>query len=257
MSLGPFRSCIDKHALPFLLSFLIVFSSTAIHSQSETEANDQAEVHDSSTHQLEENPASFLTLLGLVQGHLLAGVLLYADDLPALAATHMKHPSDELYEELTVYFGEFDCPPFATELSNLASAVTGLETLSSVREKYSLVFKAIERCEQRAGADDPIIIEQTIIALLENAHMEFRIGVNEIGEVVDKHEYQDAWGFSQVAQYLARKEVFQASLNEDERTELKELFRSLEPLWPSLNEDQLENFDLSVLETFLANRSER
>lgn len=201
-----------------------------------------------------EEAASFLTKLGLIRGHLLAGIELYRNDLPAMAETHMKHPQDEIYSELLEYFERFGCSGFADELTDLTNAVVSQHSVALIEEKHGLVSSAISNCEPQRFTSEPAVINQVIVRLLSNVKEEFEIGVNTEGQVVDKHEYQDAWGFTQVALGYAVSDELASALNDAARDEYQQLFSSLQQHWPSLNEDQLESVDLSALSDFLANR---
>lgn len=227
--------------LVFMLS--VAFGAEHDFSQDGKPANVESEA---------ERAADFLAKLGLIRGHLLAGAELYNNNLPALAETHMKHPQDEIYSELLSSFEHFGCAGFADELTNLTKAVIARKSQEAVSARHDFVKAAIGRCEPAKFRNDPTVISQVIVELLINVKEEFDIGVNVEGKVVDLHEYQDAWGFSQVALSYFNSPAFSESLTDVNRNELRQVFDSLSPHWPSLNEKQLESVNQATLNDFLA-----
>lgn len=140
---------------------------------------------------------ALLTALGLVEGHLRAGAGLYAEGRTEMAAGHMKHPGDEIYAGLTPMLEAAGAPGFADELAALAAAVEGGASPGEVEEAHGRVLAAIETARAAAKAS-PHEQAEAIEALLREAAEEYEVGVVG-GMVAELHEYQDAWGFTQVA----------------------------------------------------------
>jgi len=66
---------------------------------------------------LATDDAAYLVQLGLIRGHLRVGHALLEGGADAAAATHSKHPSDELYADLEGAFEARGKPGFAPALA--------------------------------------------------------------------------------------------------------------------------------------------
>ena len=196
---------------------------------------------------LTTDDAAYLTQLGLLRGHLMVGFELYQRSLSEMSATHMKHPNEELYADLIPAFEVRGCEGFADELSNLALVVSDHEAIDVVASSYELLSASIGRCEAVAERGDRTVVMKVVMSLLTNALLEYEIGVVN-GSINNVHEYQDAWGFTQVASEYARLPVF---LTDDEgrlvSRRLQQLITSLDPLWPSLNPTSIDEPKVSSL----------
>ncbi len=179
--------------------------------------------------------AAYLTQLGLIRGHLAVGYALYQRELPDLAETHMKHPRAEIYEAVVPAFEARGCGGFAEGLTALTAAVTGRATQAEVTAAYDGLVAGIAGCERSAAIDDPLVVTRVIENLLRTAGVEYQIGVID-GAIDNLHEYQDAWGFTQVAAALARSPAFAENPAATAVAgQLQELIAGLAGLWPSLN----------------------
>ncbi|MEM7217406.1 MAG: hypothetical protein AAF515_03505 [Pseudomonadota bacterium] len=182
-----------------------------------------------------EDDAAYLTQLGLIRGHLAVGRALYAADLPDLAATHMKHPRAEIYADLEEAFESRGCGGFANELSALAAAVTGKQSKAAVESAYATLLSGIAACEQSDTDVTPKVAATVIENLLRTAGDEYAIGIVE-GAINNLHEYQDAWGFTQIAAEWARDGAFASSPRATAVAgQLQDIVAGLNNLWPSLN----------------------
>lgn len=144
-----------------------------------------------------EDKVAYMSALLAIKGHLTSGVELYAEGDAAGAATHMKHPKDELYAKLEPAFKAYGAKGFGAELDALAASVAGGEALGVVMEKQGAAFAAVDKAAAAAtlSARDQLL---AIAALMQMAGSEFDLGVKH-GAVVSLHEYQDAHGFLKVA----------------------------------------------------------
>ena len=223
-------------------SQFIFFSASYVQAQAvdssrlaeEVTASNQAKVD------LTTDDAAYLTQLGLLRGHLLVGFELYRRSIPEMSETHMKHPKEELYSDLIPAFESRGCDGFADELTELASVVASRAATEVVTSKFELLSAAIRQCEGVAEYEDQAVVIQVVRNLLRNALIEYEIGVID-GSIDNVHEYQDAWGFTQIARNYARSPAF---LENDEgrlvTRQLQNLISSLEPLWPSLNPSSVD-----------------
>lgn len=181
------------------------------------------------------DPVAYLGQLGLVRGHLLVGRELYRRGELEAARSHMKHPSDELYATLVSAFQTRGVPGFAAELERLATLVEGTSTDADVETAYIALVAAIDNSEQpaRAAATHSAGTDLRVAAyLVKTAGEEYAIGVVD-GRVVTPHEYQDAFGFVQVARSLVESVAAPAG-GEDALRRARAAFSGLDHAWPSL-----------------------
>ena len=182
---------------------------------------------------------SYLTNLALAQGHLFVGLTLYRQGASDHAKTHMKHPEDELYTDLLPAFNEKGIKGFDASLKILTLAVEYDSAQEVVYEAFRLVDSEIERVRKVVEADKKTQME-VITQLLMAAAEEYEVSIQD-GLVVDHHEYQDAYGFTQIARTLLYRLTLQACGTEAFSTEafrelqaLQEDFKHLDSAWPSL-----------------------
>lgn len=196
---------------------------------------------------LSTNDIAYLTQLGLIRGHLLVGHKLYQQDLPDLAETHMKHPQEEIYSSIEPAFASRGCTGFADELSQLAESVGSRAPSDSVAKTYSALSEAISACEQVVESIEPSTAIKVIENLLRTAGVEYQIGVID-GKMNNLHEYQDAWGFTQIAAEWTRNSVFVSSADAIVvSARLQDLIAGLDPMWPSLDAESVAEGDADQL----------
>lgn len=192
-----------------------------------------------------DDRSDYLKDLGLVEGHMLAGVALYkAGDLAA-AKTHMKHPGDEIYAELMPHFARLGVKGFADELEAVAKSIEANATAGEVDRLMAELHAEI--VESRSAALTARETAKVISLLLREAAEDYEKGIKE-GQVADAHEYQDAWGFTQSAKSVL------ADLAEAEREEhpgpIGEITAELakaEAVFPDVSGKQAGTADSSVL----------
>ena len=227
--------------------FTIAISEAEEDDVDSTDAAGKANAATSAQVALMTDDAAYLTQLGLLRGHLMVGYELYQQALPEMSETHMKHPGEELYADLIPAFESRGCEGFADELTDLAHVVSDRDTSEAVAASYEMLSASIGRCEAVAERENRAIVMQVISNLLSNALLEYEIGVVD-GAINNVHEYQDAWGFTQVASAYAQLPVF---LNDGEGQligrRLQRLITSLDPLWPSLNPTRIDDPTVSTL----------
>ena len=179
------------------------------------------------------NDVAYLSQLGLMRGHLKVGSFLYENGHPELASTHMKHPEMELYSSLVEAFRKRDCRGFAPELEALSNAVNGGDTAELVDKLYESVVDKIANCESRVTSS-PRKNVAVIESLLRTAGEEYAIGV-VAGRIENLHEFQDAWGFTQVAKVLSRSSLFaDGDRSVAVAAQIQSIIEDLTPMWPDL-----------------------
>ena len=176
---------------------------------------------------------AYLTNLALVRGHLNVGVDLYGRGAVEAAATHMKHPGDELYASLVPALRARGAPGFAEELERLALLVEAGAPADRVMAAHRVLEKAIADHEGAVAATLSHRL-QVVVALVRTAAEEYEIGVVD-GEVVNAHEYQDALGFVRIARALVD------GLGEEERARagaavatIRAQLDGIESAWPDV-----------------------
>ncbi len=181
-----------------------------------------------------EDDVAYLTQIGLMRGHLWVGHQLYLNDLPLMAETHMKHPKAELYSTLIDAFEVRGVAGFAKPLGQLADRVGARAPLEEVQAAYEQLQAQITACEQGANVNSAGTVAQVIAALLRTAGDEYAIGV-VAGTVDNLHEYQDAYGFTEIAKLWARSPAFAA---DDQSVAvaagIQDILDELAPMWPGL-----------------------
>jgi hypothetical protein len=182
---------------------------------------------------LATDDVGYLTQLGLMQGHLTVGVALYGQGASDDAKVHMKHPQDELYASLLPALEARKAKGFDAELSALAADVEGGKPAAEAEKDLAQVVVAIDHARAAAPASLKTKLE-VVLALTRAAADEYAQGVKD-GVVVNRKEYEDAWGFVTVAKSLLD------GLSKAERKEankaykkIKAALETLSPAWPNV-----------------------
>lgn len=193
------------------------------------------EGHDHGSPKVFKDDLTYLTHLGLVRGHLHVGIELYKSEYYENAKRHMKHPKSELYSAMIPTFKAKKADGFAIELANLALSVEGNEDLNLVAKNYKILLDAISQNEKIVDNKSNSFNEKISLvkALLEIAAEEYAIGIVD-GNVENKFEYQDAFGFTTVAKNILEETNSLSSLQESKKNRILEIIDNLSSLWPAL-----------------------
>ena len=171
---------------------------------------------------------AYLLRVGLMRGHLLVGHALYGLGALDAARTHSKHPTDELFAGMAAEFAARGAAGFGPELQAHATASQS-DDAATVGKAYAALTEAMSRAEDAVEAP-PGMVARLIVALLREAADEYAVGIVD-GKLADAHEYQDAYGFTQVALAWAQRAgrsdggVF---------LRMAERIEALSALWPDL-----------------------
>ena len=157
--------------------------------------------------------------LAFMAGHVRAGMALYRADELEMAAPHLLHPVSETHqaereglEELGFDHSLYVRVSRALEANRPAVDIKNL--LAETETNLALVTS-------RAGGDHLTIIEFLLRTIVD----EYSLSIND-GRLTDVGEYQDAFGFSQVAIEHAR------ALSVSQRGDLLDALQQLAALWP-------------------------
>jgi len=159
--------------------------------------------------------------VAFMSGHVMAGLKLYRDGHPDLAAKHLLHPVSEMHssERAGMDGIGFDETPYLAVSKALEDGVAAAELAPQI----AAVEANISLLADRAGGDP----KDTITFLLTTTLDEYKAGVDS-GAVVNAGEYQDAWGFVQVA--LETASAF--GNDTPDALELQNELNILAGLWP-------------------------
>lgn len=204
---------------------------TAVDSEAAPAAENSGETSGASN-ALTTDHVAFLHRLGLIRGHLHAGHALYVNGYANMAATHMKHPRDELYAGLVPAIEARGFQPFDDRLTALKDAVESGADGDEVTEAWREIDEAIETIERgvNASAADEL---RAVADMLETAAEEYAIGVVD-GVVDNEHEYQDAWGFMQISLERVGQIAATTDVERSATAQAGVIISSLADLWPEL-----------------------
>jgi hypothetical protein len=178
---------------------------------------------------LTRSDAAYLTQLALIRGHLNVGVELYRVGDRKAAATHMKHPDDELYAALKPALAKRRAPGFDKELHRLAERVEKNAPPAEVDAAYNALLAAIAKAEAAVAKPTAQQIGEVINNLVRTTANEYRAAVAD-GQVAEPHEYQDALGFVRTAEdWLQKLEASRA--NPSVVAEIRNQIALIKPAW--------------------------
>jgi len=190
---------------------------------------------------------AYLTQIGLMRGHLWVGHELFKSGRADMSATHMKHPKAELYSTLTDAFAARGVPGFAQELQALADIVEANADAAEEQASYDALLTAITTNEQGADTRSSRVIGEVIIGLLRTAADEYAIGIKD-GRVNNLHEYQDALGFTRIAQQWAKSAAFTSDTSAAAAAaRIQQLLSDLDVMWPQLAPEGALDFKAAQL----------
>ena len=184
---------------------------------------------------LAEDDLAYQAQLGLMRGHLFVGNALYQQGFIEHAKTHMKHPESELYADVADVLIGRGGQGFAAQLSQLADAVNNEQGDAAVAAAYAEIETAIKQHEALIADDNKQAINQMLVAasLIRIAADEYAIGIVD-GKTSNVHEYQDAYGFTQVSLELVDSIDSEDLAVKVAQKKVKDLIGETAPLWPSI-----------------------
>ncbi len=161
-----------------------------------------------------ENRLAFMT------GHVKAGIALYRAGEPAMGAPHLLHPVSETHQAERA---GLDALGFnASIFEAVSAALEAGKPAAEVEPQLKAAEENLNAVAAKAGGDTAAIITYLMGVIVE----EYTIAIGD-GKVTDPGEYQDAWGFAQVARDRA------ASLPDSTRDGVIEEIDTLIALWPA------------------------
>ncbi len=178
---------------------------------------------------------AYLTHLGLMRGHLFVGNALYQAGHVEHAKTHMKHPESELYGDIEPAFATRGGEGFASQLEALANAVEGEQGDRAVADAYAAVTNAIANHEGLVAEANASAVAKLklVAALLRVAGEEYGIAVVD-GKMENAHEYQDAYGFTQIAKAIVGGAANNDATAATALDKVAGILAGLDGMWPTL-----------------------
>jgi hypothetical protein len=194
-----------------------------------------------------DDQPDFIAALGLVEGHMRAGIALYKAAQADAAMVHLKHPADELYVALTPKLEARKARGFAAELEAVSAAVSAKATPAEVDALFEKMKTAIATSRGEGEAVSAHVMASAVLILLRNAAAEYAVGVVD-GKVKDAKEYQDAWGFVQAAKsIMADISKLEREEHPEPLAEIDAELAKLDGLWPDLAGAKLIDADPRLL----------
>lgn len=137
-----------------------------------------------------ENRLAFMT------GHVQAGISLYRAGEASMAAPHLLHPVSETHQAERAGLDSlgFDASIFEA----VSAALDAGKPASEIEPQLKAAEENLDAVASKAGGDPTQIIQYLMGVIVE----EYTIAITD-GRVSDPGEYQDAWGFAQVAKKRA------------------------------------------------------
>lgn len=176
----------------------------------------------------------FLTLLALMEGHMDVGKRLLHLSHHEMAMPHFHHPYLEVYEAVEKDLTARGVPPFETTLKDLGRAGDS-RNAEKISHEYAEAKEAIAKARAAIPAearDSAKVQLQAAIALLKAAAHEYEEAVRD-GMFSVVEEYQDGWGFVQVAERtIAGVSAQIRNISPDVDDRIKEHLRALKRAWP-------------------------
>ena len=178
-----------------------------------TESDEQSEIGHTVGSLPLEHRLAFMT------GHVKAGLALYRAGAPEQAAPHLLHPVSETHksERQGLEALGFKASLFET----VSEALEKGRPASEIEQQLTVAEENLDSVARKAGGDTAGIIRFLMTTIVE----EYSIAITD-GVVTDPGEYQDAFGFAQVA----KKHAENLDANHKEAA-LKEI-NDLISLWP-------------------------
>jgi hypothetical protein len=156
----------------------------------------------------------------------------------------MKHPGDELYDDLKLHFEEMKVPGIGAELAEIAKIVEGGATAEDAAAAFQRFLAAVKA--SRGGELSSSETAEVIEALVRTSADEYAEGVKD-GKVINAHEYQDAWGFILAANALLQEVSAEEREEHKEFAEIADQLAALQPLWPDVSGKSAIEADPSLL----------
>lgn len=165
--------------------------------EAEQPSNAGSESEGAAMAEITSDKAVYLSALQIVRGHLRAGVELYAFGDRDLGPQHLRHPQAEILTTLAPAFAAFGATSIEPAIDALAAAGEAGASPAEIATLEAAAFASVAN----AGASANPGLKDRLLAVAKTltvAGDEYSVAVND-GQIVNLHEYHDAYGFIAVA----------------------------------------------------------
>ena len=183
----------------------------------------------------------YMTVLGLMKGHLIAAEELIAAGNYEQAEPHIGHPVEELYGDIEPVLpekGVEDFKPTLNQLHDLIKTAPESPEIQTLFDETSAELDTAIAALPEEQANSPEFVLDVIVEMLKNAATEYEAAIvdNQFVEVV---EYQDSRGFVLYADQLYQTVAEQhAQDNPEGHQVVTESLAELQTAWPSIEPPQ-------------------
>ncbi len=179
-----------------------------------------------------DSDVTFLAQLAMIEGHLLAGTVLYRMGEKEMAMLHVEHPVAEIYGTLEPALINKNSKGFKAEITELVEAMRH----DLPKQKTEPLLQPIKSkiAALRALHSAPADIAASVAVIMQLSALEYQEGVLD-GQVTEAYEYQDAWGFAQLAkQTMSELDHGAQATHTAEISRIESELSKLDVLWPDL-----------------------
>ncbi|MEM8778646.1 MAG: hypothetical protein AAGF26_07215 [Cyanobacteria bacterium P01_G01_bin.49] len=159
----------------------------------------------------------YITVLGLMQGHLVAARDLLDGGTPDQAQYHLDHPLDELFGEIKpkLELEGVNTTEFYNSLDNLYSKAKfnpySQEIKSKPWKSVTIIQSTIDSFVQKKFESSELnqneFVQKVLLSILETAAVEYEAGIGKNCKIIAPIEYQDSFGFVKyIEEELLREE---------------------------------------------------
>ncbi len=184
-----------------------------------------------------DSDEDYMTVLGLMKGHLLAAEELIAAGNYEQVAPHISHPAEKLYSSIEPMLAEKGVEEFKPTLNQLydlaQSAPDSSEMQDLLDQSQTSIDSAIAAIPEEQ-LNSPEFVLNSMVEMLKNAAAEYEAAIanEQFAEVV---QYQDSRGFVLYADELYQTVAEQKSQEDPEGHQvITESLAELKTAWPSI-----------------------
>lgn len=146
----------------------------------------------------------YMTILGLMRGHLIVAKELLDLNQPTQAEPHIGHPVDELYADVAEALQQHQVKEFQSTLNQLHNLIQLQPNNPQIAQLYTESVQAVDGAIAVIPSEQlqsPAFVLSVIQGLLATAAEEYNAAIAN-GKIVETLEYQDSRGFILYAQQL-------------------------------------------------------
>lgn len=223
-----------------VLTMLLTACAPQVVSKPEAAASPTSQPAAETTPLFTEEQVRQVTALAQMQAHLQASLANWEAGDYEMASIHAGHPVEELWELVADELEEQDAAAPLKEALEAYEALAGeagdaAQAKGAYEKALTAAQQAIEALVGTEVLEEPAFRAAVVAELLEGVEEEYGEAIEE-GRIIELEEYQDAWGFLQVAQSLYEPIADEVKAAEDEAAEeIEEEFEVLTEALPAIH----------------------